>query len=68
MLSISHLLYFYSINQTYLPMYKPFFLDANWNNGVFMMIIFALVCVALVGILINFMMSGKKKDETENPE
>ncbi|WP_452221262.1 hypothetical protein [Lacinutrix salivirga] len=35
----------------------------NWNNGVIMIAIFALVCITLVGILINFMMSGKKKDD-----
>jgi len=38
---------------------------ANWNNGVIMIAIFALVCVTLVGILINFMMSGKKEEDTE---
>ncbi|HLV15562.1 MAG TPA: hypothetical protein VKY41_10300 [Xanthomarina sp.] len=37
----------------------------NWNNGVIMIGIFALVCVTLVGILINFMMSGKKEEETD---
>ncbi len=37
----------------------------NWNNGVIMMAIFALVCLTLIGILINFMMSGKKKEDTE---
>ncbi|WP_169514449.1 hypothetical protein [Gelidibacter mesophilus] len=49
-------------------MYQPILLDANWNNGVFMIVIFALVCVTLVGILINFMMSGKKKEDSENIE
>ncbi|MFD1615544.1 hypothetical protein [Gelatiniphilus marinus] len=38
----------------------------NWTNGVIMIAIFALVCIALIGILINFMMSGKKKDPDEN--
>lgn len=38
---------------------------ANWNNGVIMIAIFALVCVTLIGILINFMMSGKNKKDTE---
>jgi len=38
---------------------------ANWNNGVIMIAIFALVCVILIGILINFMMSGKKEEDTE---
>ncbi len=37
----------------------------NWNNGVFMIVIFALVCITLIGILINFMLSGKKKDDIE---
>ncbi|WP_166643289.1 flagellar basal body-associated FliL family protein [Gelidibacter sediminis] len=49
-------------------MYQPTFLDANWNNGVIMIIIFALVCIALVGIIISFMMSGKKTDDSEQPE
>ncbi|MFL0354582.1 hypothetical protein [Xanthomarina sp. GH4-25] len=40
----------------------------NWNNGVIMIAIFALVCVTLVAILINFMMSGKKEDKTEEEE
>ena len=41
------------------------FLLYNHNNGVVMIAIFALVCVILVGILINFMMGGKKdKDNT----
>lgn len=39
---------------------------SNWNNGVVMIAIFALVCVILIGILVNFMMSGKKKSEQEN--
>ncbi len=34
---------------------------ANYNNGVIMIGIFALVCVALVVILISFMNSEKKK-------
>ncbi|MFD1162919.1 MULTISPECIES: hypothetical protein [Hwangdonia] len=38
----------------------------NWTNGVIMIAIFGLVCLTLIGILINFMMSGKKKDKTEN--
>ena len=37
----------------------------NWNNGVIMIVIFAIVCITLVGILINFMMGGKKKNNTE---
>ncbi|MFC5195068.1 MULTISPECIES: hypothetical protein [Bizionia] len=40
----------------------------NWNNGVIMIGIFALVCVVLVGILINFMMSGKPKEDVEETD
>ena len=38
----------------------------SWTNGVVMIAIFALVCIVLVGILIKFMMSGKKDDTSEN--
>ncbi len=38
---------------------------SNWSNGVIMIAIFAIVCIALIGILINFMMSGKKKEDSE---
>ena len=37
----------------------------DWNNGVIMIGVFAVVCVALVVILIVFMSSGKKKEDTE---
>lgn len=37
----------------------------NWNNGVIMIVIFGVVCLTLVGILIKFMMSGKKNEDTE---
>lgn len=40
---------------------------SNWNNGVIMIAIFALVCIILIGILMNFMMSGKKKNTEEEP-
>ena len=33
----------------------------DWNNGVIMIGIFAVVCIALVVMLIVFMSSGKKK-------
>lgn len=36
----------------------------NWNNGVIMIGIFALVCLILVAVLLKFMfVNGKKKDE-----
>ncbi|MDB9755957.1 hypothetical protein OAB20_06695 [Winogradskyella sp.] len=38
----------------------------SWTNGVIMIAIFALVCIILVGFLINFMMSGKKEDVTNS--
>ena len=38
----------------------------SWNNGVVMIGIFVIVVITLVGILINFMMSGKKKDEVDS--
>jgi len=38
----------------FLPLY-------NYNNGVIMIGIFALVCVVLVVVLISFMNGGKKK-------
>lgn len=38
----------------------------SWTNGAIMIAIFGIVCLALVGILINFMMGGKKeKDNNE---
>ena len=37
----------------------------DWNNGVIMIGIFAVVCIALVVMLIVFMSSGKKKEDTE---
>lgn len=38
-------------------------LVSNWNNGVVMIAIFALVCLALVGIVVRMMMSDKPKEE-----
>ena len=37
----------------------------NWTNGVIMIAVFAVVCIILVGIIINFMLSGKKNKEGE---
>jgi len=33
----------------------------NYNNGVIMIGVFALVCVILIAVLVSFMNSGKKK-------
>lgn len=38
----------------------------NWNNGVIMIAIFALVCVSLVAILIKFVMTDKPKGESQD--
>jgi hypothetical protein len=35
----------------------------SWTNGAIMIAIFGIVCLSLVGILINFMMGGKKDKE-----
>lgn len=36
----------------------------NWNNGVIMIGVFALVCVILIATLIIFMSSGKKNKDS----
>jgi len=33
----------------------------NYTNGVFMIGVFALVCIVLIVLLISFMSGGKKK-------
>lgn len=38
----------------------------DYNNGTFMIIIFALVCVALVVALLSMVNSGKKTNNNEN--
>ena len=38
----------------------------NWSNGVIMIGVFALVCVILIVMLINFMSSGGKKEENKD--
>ncbi|MBO3116371.1 hypothetical protein J4050_06415 [Winogradskyella sp. DF17] len=36
----------------------------DWSNGVIMIGVFALVVVILIGVLINFMLSGKGKEDS----
>ncbi|MFV0566499.1 MAG: hypothetical protein ACK5NB_11795 [Flavobacteriaceae bacterium] len=36
---------------------------SNWNNGVVMIAVFALVCLALIGFLVKFMSSSDKKND-----
>ena len=36
---------------------------ANWGVGTAMIIVFAVVCVVLSVLVINFVMKGKKKEE-----
>ena len=43
-------------------MNKQVFALYNWDLGVILIGVFALVCVILVAFLISFMMSGKKKE------
>lgn len=38
----------------------------NWNNGVIMIGVFALVVIILIGILINFMTSGRNEHNESN--
>ena len=45
------------INQI-LPLY-------SWGNGVVMMVVFAVICITLIVVLVNFMTSGKKKEDSE---
>ena len=36
---------------------------ANWGMGTALIIFFAVLCIALSAIVINFVMRGKKKDD-----
>ncbi|WP_179335205.1 hypothetical protein [Winogradskyella costae] len=36
----------------------------SWTSGVVMIAIFALVCISLVGILINFISKGKSTEDS----
>jgi hypothetical protein len=38
----------------------------NWTNGAIMIAVFGIVCLTLIGILIKFMMGGKKKENQED--
>lgn len=38
----------------------------SWTNGAIMIAVFGFVCLILVGVLINFMMGGKKKEDPED--
>lgn len=35
----------------------------NWNNGVIMIAIFGLVCLALIGFLVKFMTTSDRDKE-----
>ncbi|MBK5212782.1 MAG: hypothetical protein JJE55_03855 [Flavobacteriaceae bacterium] len=39
---------------------------ANWGMGTALIIFFAVLCVVLSAIVLNFVFGGKKKDD--NPE
>lgn len=36
----------------------------NWGNGVFMIAIFAIVCVLLIAAILILVMGGKSKKDT----
>ena len=38
----------------------------DWTNGVIMIAVFGLVCVILIGVLVNFMTGGKRKNKTNS--
>ncbi|SDS92208.1 hypothetical protein SAMN04489797_2762 [Winogradskyella sediminis] len=38
----------------------------SWTSGVVMIAIFAVVCITLVGILINFLSKGKKEESVDH--
>ena len=38
---------------------------ANWGMGTALIIFFAVLCVVLSAIVINFVLSGKKKDSDD---
>ncbi|WP_223034437.1 hypothetical protein [Hanstruepera marina] len=49
-------------------MINQFLTMSNWNNGVIMIAIFALVCIVLIGVLVNFMMGGKKNSSGDDSD
>lgn len=36
---------------------------ANWGVGTAIIIVFAIVCIALTALVINFWLTGKKKKD-----
>lgn len=38
----------------------------NWRNGIIMIGVFALVCIILIVVLINFMSSGSNKEDRKD--
>lgn len=36
----------------------------SWGNGAFMIAVFAVVCVVLIGVVLSFVMGGKKSKKT----
>jgi hypothetical protein len=37
----------------------------SWTNGTVMIAVFGIVCLSLIGFLVAFMLSGKKKEDSE---
>ena len=48
-------------------MIKSFIPLVSYGNGIFMMAVFGLVCVALVAAVLIFMFGGKKKESWDKP-
>jgi len=38
----------------------------SWTSGVVLIAIFAVVCLTLIGVVVNFMMSGKKDESSSS--
>ncbi|WP_347374962.1 hypothetical protein [Aequorivita sp. Q41] len=38
---------------------------ANWGAGTAIIIVFAVVCIVLTALVINFVMKGKKKNKED---
>lgn len=44
-------------------MVQQFITLYNWNNGVFMLGVFVLVCIVLIGAVITMIFGGKSKQK-----
>ncbi len=56
----------YYFSAKFLSMITQFTSLYSWTNGAIMIAIFGIVCLTLIGVLINFMMGGKKNDKSDS--